>query len=174
MPDFVFCVLSASICVMCLFQFFHTPDQRPGAQKRLSGISLSLSDTKSHETPAIPENWGSVPPSPLKPNFTTVPPSPLKPDFSTVPPSPLKPDFTSEPPFHAQKSQAIRKISFDGSSPKPGNLDRQSSLCLDRQISFEKPPRQASIEPLSRPDSKEGSGMFNGKELSKVNTLVLS
>ena len=34
-------------------------------------------------------------------------------DSGSVPPSPLKPEFTTDPPFHTHKSQAIRKISFD-------------------------------------------------------------
>lgn len=60
-----------------------------GSSKRLSAMSLSLS--------------GKLPTTPTASD-------------SIIPPSPLKFEFSSEPPIHAQKTQAIRKLTFQSSS----------------------------------------------------------
>ena len=64
----------------------------PTPQKRLSAISMSLA--------------GKGPPGG----------DPANQDVS-VPPSPLKPEFTMEPPLHAQRMQAVRRITFEDQQP---------------------------------------------------------
>ena len=92
------------LCQLCLSSFTNeiaryknSSSQGSGShaavQKRLSGLSMSLSGI-------LPHTIGSSSAS------------------GSVPPSPLKPDFTSEPPFSAYRMQAVRKIDFQVSLKK--------------------------------------------------------
>lgn len=83
-------------------QFFQTPDRnKPALQKRLSHMTMSLSGKFGEANQAE----------------------------ECVPLSPLKPDFSTDHPLGVQRSQAIRKISFDGPSCEDAKVgdDKETS-----------------------------------------------